>query len=511
MITKVIIVTVLACIATASALPHRRAGVPVHPVHHEVVVPKAPQPKAPKIVMCYYGSWAVYRPGDGKFDVDDIDPMLCTHLIFGFAALSIETWEIEAFDPWNDLDPEEGGGKGAYRRFNELRNKNPALTTILAIGGWNAGSANYSEMASDPAKRKTFIDSCVSFVPKYGFQGLDLDWEYPTFRGGDEDDREHFAALVRELSVAMHAAGLLLTSAVSPGKVTIDEAYDIKALIDNLDIINVMAYDYHGAWHQYVHHNAPIKQHPKDVGHEINEFFNVNFTIHYWVDLAKENSHKLTMGMPLYGRGFTLDDPNNSSIYASATYPGREGPYTRQPGVLGYNEQCEIHRDQGPDFVEVWDDVIKAKHSIFKNETTGAADQWFSFDDVESLNEKVKLILELPIAGGMVWSVETDDLHNICGKGVNPLMHFIFESVTGGVVPTPDPSGTTKNPVTPPTGTCTHPGINAIGVCSPDFLNCDVNLVGIAGTCPAGTVVNPDLGICDTADHVPGCNVHYKE
>lgn len=62
--------------------------------------------------MCYYGSWAVYRPGDGKFDVDDIDPMLCTHLIFGFAALSIETWEIEAFDPWNDLDPEEGGGKG---------------------------------------------------------------------------------------------------------------------------------------------------------------------------------------------------------------------------------------------------------------------------------------------------------------------------------------------------------------------------------------------------------------
>lgn len=35
--------------------------------------------------MCYYTNWAGYRSGDGKFSVDDIDPNLCTHLIYSFA------------------------------------------------------------------------------------------------------------------------------------------------------------------------------------------------------------------------------------------------------------------------------------------------------------------------------------------------------------------------------------------------------------------------------------------
>ena len=51
-------------------------------------------------VICYYGSWAVWRPGDGKFDVDDIDPYLCTTLIFGFAGLNNQTWEIEVTDEY---------------------------------------------------------------------------------------------------------------------------------------------------------------------------------------------------------------------------------------------------------------------------------------------------------------------------------------------------------------------------------------------------------------------------
>lgn len=36
-------------------------------------------------MVCYYTNWAGYRPGDGKFSVQDIDPNLCTHLIYSFA------------------------------------------------------------------------------------------------------------------------------------------------------------------------------------------------------------------------------------------------------------------------------------------------------------------------------------------------------------------------------------------------------------------------------------------
>jgi hypothetical protein len=138
--------------------------------------------------------------------------------------------------------------------------------------------------------------------------------------------------------------------------------------------------------------------------------------------------------------------------------------------VLNYLvQQCEVKRNQSEGFTEHWDDIIQAKHCIFKNETTGVADQWFAYEDVESLEAKVsvttnqlhlvrflkiifyhasnipflntqlKLLHSLPVGGGMVWSIETDDFHNVCGKGVNPLLHYLAESLQGGSLVTPDP------------------------------------------------------------------------
>lgn len=123
------------------------------------------------------------RPGKGKFDVEDIDPFLCTHGFYGFADLDNITWTIYVYDPWFDLAPEdcEPGycNYDGYRRFVALKNINPNFVPMLSVGGWNAGSGKYSMMAQDPAKRKTFIDSAIVLLKKYGFSGLDLDWEYP--------------------------------------------------------------------------------------------------------------------------------------------------------------------------------------------------------------------------------------------------------------------------------------------------------------------------------------------
>lgn len=52
----------------------------------------------------------------------------------------------------------------------------------MAIGGWNEGSANYSLMAADAERRKRFVKSALDFILRYKFDGLDLDWEYPTQR-----------------------------------------------------------------------------------------------------------------------------------------------------------------------------------------------------------------------------------------------------------------------------------------------------------------------------------------
>lgn len=57
-----------------------------------------------KVVVCYVGTWAVYRPGAGKYDLSDIEPSLCTHLVYSFAGLDESTHSIkslgESFRPF---------------------------------------------------------------------------------------------------------------------------------------------------------------------------------------------------------------------------------------------------------------------------------------------------------------------------------------------------------------------------------------------------------------------------
>ena len=99
-------------------------------------------------------------------------------------------------------------------------NFNNNLTNPYAfLGGWTAGSKEFSEMARDPARRAVFIDSVVAFMQKFGFEGLDFDWEYPGFfEGSDpENDRDNFSALIKEIAERLHPLGYILTAAVSPG------------------------------------------------------------------------------------------------------------------------------------------------------------------------------------------------------------------------------------------------------------------------------------------------------
>ena len=169
----------------------------------------------------------MYRPGKGKYPVENIDPFLCTHIIYSFAGLGHDN-RIRSLDPWNDL--RDNYGKGAFERFTGLKRQNPKLKTLIAIGGWNEGSIKYSNMAQSESARKVFVDSVVDFIEKYDFDGLDLDWEYPAARGGKPEDKNNFSLLIRELKAAFEPKGYLLTAAVSAGKWFIDPAYNVPDL-----------------------------------------------------------------------------------------------------------------------------------------------------------------------------------------------------------------------------------------------------------------------------------------
>jgi GH18 family chitinase len=74
------------------------------------------------------------------------------------------------------------------KHLMNLKQKNPNLKVLASMGGWNEGSTKYSHVAADAEKRATMVQSVLKYMEKHGFDGLDLDWEYPGQRGGDPEN-----------------------------------------------------------------------------------------------------------------------------------------------------------------------------------------------------------------------------------------------------------------------------------------------------------------------------------
>lgn len=378
-----------------------------------------------KVVVCYWGTWANYRPKDGKFTPEDIDPSLCTHLIYSFAGLDAENDSIKPLDPWMDL--EEGYGLQGYRKATDLKYAYPHLKVTIAIGGWNEGSKKYSEMAADSTRRKKFVESVIKFCQEHNFDGLDLDWEYPGKRGGSPDDKSNFIELIRDLKAAFRPKQLLLTAAIGAAAPTIDIAYDIPSMYKYLDYVHVMCYDYHGKWDRKTGHNAPLYQRPNEKGQDV--FLNVEYTLEYLMEKGAL-PEKTVLGVPLYGRAFSLMNPHDHKMGARAKTTSFQGPYTREDGFLGYNEICEMltDTDDTESWTVVWEDSHKAPymHKGLK---------WVSYDDQESIRLKTGFAYKNNLAGVMSWSIDTDDFRGKCGGVTFPLLrtinHALYEQEQG--------------------------------------------------------------------------------
>ena len=208
-------------------------------------------------IVCYFRSSAVNRKGKTSFQISDIDPKLCTHLIYAFVGMDPKG-DIRILNPSTDL-PE---GKNGFNLFNKLRDND--TKTLISIGGWGELSNNYSIVAEDPIKRKLFARNTLNFVKKWGFDGLDFDWEYPTLRGGKKNDRENFVLLLKEIKELFEAKGLLLSAALGANlsEESIHLAYNISGITKYLDWINLMTYDYYDSERTSL--NAPLYGLSKD-------------------------------------------------------------------------------------------------------------------------------------------------------------------------------------------------------------------------------------------------------
>ncbi|XP_012137363.2 chitotriosidase-1 [Megachile rotundata] len=358
-----------------------------------------------KKVVCYYGSWAAYRPDKGKCEVSDIDPTLCTHLIYAFTGITADG-DVRVVDNWLDLPD----GKDGFGKFTRLRQSSPNTKIMVAMGGWNESSSTFSQVASNPATRAKFVRNVVKFLKQYNFDGFDLDWEYPNQRGGQASDKQNFVALLRELRQEFDKHGYLLSIASAAAESLAAKSYIISQVAQYVHFINLMTYDFNGSWNRHTGLNAPLYSSSKDCA---------DAAVCYWLSQGAP-ADKIILGIPAYGRSFTLSNPSNTDIGAPARGAGTAGPYTREAGMLGYNEICEYIK-------KGW---IVRRSDADKTPYAFNSDQWVGYDDVISVRKKATYINIKGLGGAMLWSIDTDDFSGSCGPRY-PLLRTVNSVLNG--------------------------------------------------------------------------------
>lgn len=113
----------------------------------------------------YYESWSYKRPCNA-WSPEDLNADALTHINYAFALIGSDNRIAAA----NSYDPD------LYRRTTALKLKHPNLKVFISVGGWDAGTVGFVQMASSAANRATFISSARSFMASYGFDGIDIDW-----------------------------------------------------------------------------------------------------------------------------------------------------------------------------------------------------------------------------------------------------------------------------------------------------------------------------------------------
>ena len=326
-----------------------------------------------KLVIGYYPHWL-------KDDLppEEIDLKNLTHIIHAFA--------------WPNSD-------GTLSTYNGMIDGNlnyqvhlSGKQILISLGGWGNSTA-FSDVTGNSSLRSTFIANIISFIQQNDYDGVDIDWEYPSTLV----HKENLTLFVSELRSALDMidSGYLLTMAISSGN-WYGQWFDYEKLVSICDWLGVMTYDFHGTWSSHAGHNSPISS-PSNCSDG-----SVETALSYLRDQRYIPSNQLVLGIPFYGKVF-----NAPLLYESFT------------GVVTDLEYNEIPSLINAGWSRLWDDYSKVPY-LQNNDAT----KLITYDDSISVALKAERAIQENLSGVMIWAIG-QDLNN----GRQPLLEAVGNSM----------------------------------------------------------------------------------
>ncbi|WP_232696755.1 glycoside hydrolase family 18 protein [Brevibacillus daliensis] len=398
-----------------------------------------------KRIIAYYPEWAIYDDHN-NYTPAQIPWDKITHLNYAFADINMKTGTIEIFDKYaSTLAPIDGakeGSKdaGALGSIRKLKKKHPHVKALISVGGWSR-SAGFHDVAATQEAREKFAKSAVEFIRHWNFDGVDIDWEYPGqvrqpdpvdspddlgTPKADASERETYTLLLKDLRKALDKAGkedgkyYELTVAVGAG-INMIERTDPDKYHQYLDFINIMTYDYHGAWENVTGHQSALLENPKEPYDQLSKtHFNTAQTLKNFEKYGVPKD-KLIVGTPFYSRGWgkVKGDgpiPGLPGLFSSATPGSVRGIWDggRNAGNNPYYHLKNVIAKE-PSFKQYYDPVSKATYLY-----SVARQEMFSFEGPQSLQDKVDYVKKNNYGGIIVWDLSGDhenELISIIAKG----------------------------------------------------------------------------------------------
>ena len=331
-------------------------------VHTTGTTTDPPPTTGGKVKLGYFTEWGIYgRNYNVRNLVTSGSAAKITHINYAFG--NVTNGQCAIGDSYADYDKaftadQSVSGvadtwdqplRGNWNQLKKLKAKHPGLKVLISLGGWTWSRGFAS--AARPENRQAFVASCIDAYIRGNlpvtdgaggaaaaagvFDGIDIDWEYPNACGiscGSAEDRQNFTALLAEFRRQLNEvrSGLLLTVAVGAGVDKI-RATDPGQYHPSLDYINVMTYDFHGAFEPITNHHSALFDSPADPSTGDQRYYNSNDAMQAFLD-AGVPAAKLNLGIGFYGRGWTNVANVNNGLYQS----GSPAPGTYEAGIEDY-------------------------------------------------------------------------------------------------------------------------------------------------------------------------------
>ncbi len=378
-----------------------------------------------KNIVGYYTSWSIYGR---DYHIMDIPVEKINVINYAFANINPSSGTIVLGDPYADIDKFYPGDcwetdclRGNFHQLQILKEDYPHLKTLISIGGWT-WSTYFSDIALTDESRTIFSQSCIEFLVEYGFDGIDIDWEYPVEGGLDDnhnlpEDKENFTLLLQKLrellDIQSNSDGkeYLLTIASTASSIYINNI-EVELIHEYLDWINIMTYDFHGPWggetNAVTNFHSPLYNVENDPSPEpVNTMFNLDASIQLYLELGVP-SEKINVGLAFYGRGFAGVPNENNGLFA---------PYTSVPTIGTWENGVFDYWDLQNNYINLngynsyWH--LEAMVPWLFNPITQIM---ISYDDEESINEKASYIIDNDLGGAMFWEFSSDKFSNLLNE-----------------------------------------------------------------------------------------------